>query len=89
MDGRLSRLIASGEAKSEPGATALVHVDGLPAQDAAWIQAALVRLDCDPGRIDGIIGDRTLGAMRAAGVDPNDPAGSIGLALKARYASEF
>jgi leucyl aminopeptidase len=29
VEGRLSRLIASGEAKSEPGATALVHSDGL------------------------------------------------------------
>ena len=51
-----------------------VHVESLPDQDAAWVQAALVRLDSDPGRIDGVIDDRMLGAIRAAGADPNDPA---------------
>jgi peptidoglycan hydrolase-like protein with peptidoglycan-binding domain len=33
------------------------------------LQSALIRLGHDPGRIDGVMGDRTLAAMRDAGLD--------------------
>ena len=66
-----------------------VPVDGLPDQGVGFLQAALIRLGFDPGRIDGVMGSRTLGAMRAAGVDPDDPAGSVSLLLKQRFPGEF
>lgn len=66
-----------------------VHVDGLPNQDAATLQSGLIRLGWDPGRIDGVMGERTLSAMREAGVDPDDPMGSLGAKLKERFPEEF
>jgi hypothetical protein len=66
-----------------------VQVDGIPDQEVAWIQSGLIRLDCDPGRIDGVMGPRTLSAMREAGVDPDDPGGALGMQLKARFPEEF
>jgi hypothetical protein len=66
-----------------------VQVDQLPDQNAGALQSALVRLGHDPGRIDGVIGDRTLGAMRDAGLDPDDPIGSASLALKEKFPKEF
>jgi len=66
-----------------------VKVDALPDQAVGALQAALIRLGFDPGRIDGVSGDRTLGAMRDAGIDADDPAGSASMALKARFPAEF
>ena len=66
-----------------------VQVDALPNRDVAYIQSALIRLGSDPGRVDGVMGDRTLGAMRDAGIDPDDPAGSLSLRLKQKYPGEY
>ena len=44
-----------------------VSVDCLPRQDTAFLQSALIRLGYDPGRIDGVLGERTRAALRAAG----------------------
>jgi hypothetical protein len=66
-----------------------VQVDGLPDQTVGTLQAALIRLGFDPGRIDGVMGDRTLAAMRDAAIDPDDPVGSATLALKARFPLEY
>jgi hypothetical protein len=66
-----------------------VKVDAVPDQGVAFVQAALIRLGFDPGRIDGVMGTRTQGAMRAAGVDASDPAGSVSLLLKLRFSGEF
>ena len=66
-----------------------VQVDGLPDRTVGSLQAALIRLGFDPGRIDGVMGDRTLGAMRDADVDANDPAGSLSSSLKEAFPSEF
>ena len=66
-----------------------VQVDGLPDQTVASVQAGLIRLGFDPGRIDGVMGDRTLAAMRDAGVDPNDPTGSVTSRLKEADGDEF
>ena len=66
-----------------------VQVDALPDLGVGAIQSALIRLGLDPGRIDGVMGDRTLGAMRDAGLDPDDPLGAAGLLLKQRFPREF
>jgi hypothetical protein len=66
-----------------------VQVDELPDQSTAWLQSALIRLGFDPGRIDGVMGERTLAAMREAGVDPDDPEGSLSPRLKERYPEEY
>lgn len=59
--------------------------DALPNQYAAWLQSALIRLEFDPGRIDDVMGDQTQSAMREAGVDPDDPGGSLTTGLKTRF----
>ena len=66
-----------------------VPVDALPEQSTGALQSALIRLGYDPGRIDGVIGDRTLAAMRDAGLDADDPLGSASTALKARFPAEY
>jgi len=66
-----------------------VKVDALPDQAVGMLQSALIRLGFEPGRIDGVMGDRTLAAMRDAGVDPDDPVGSATVALKPRYPGEY
>jgi hypothetical protein len=66
-----------------------VRVDGLPDQEAAAIQSGLIRLGCDPGRIDGVTGQRTLAAIRDAGLDPDDLLGSLGAMLKAKFPQEY
>jgi hypothetical protein len=67
-----------------------VNLDQVPDQGVAGLQAALVRLGLDPGRIDGVIGDRTRGALRDAGVSTvADPAAFLSEKLKERYPSEF
>jgi hypothetical protein len=66
-----------------------VQLDMVPDQTAAFIQAGLIRLGFDPGRIDGVVGARTLAAMREADVDPDDPAGSLSSHLKQRFAAEY
>ena len=66
-----------------------VRVDAVPNQDIAWLQSALIRLGFDPGRIDGVMGDRTLSAMREAGADADDPSGSLTTRLKGRFPTEY
>ena len=66
-----------------------VQVDTLPDLGVGAVQSALIRLGHGPGRIDGVMGERTLAAMRDAGLDPDDPVGSADLALKAKFTMEF
>jgi len=66
-----------------------VKVDGLPDQAIGALQAALIRLGFEPGRIDGVMGDRTQGAMRDAGIDADDFVGSATAAVKARFPGEY
>jgi hypothetical protein len=66
-----------------------VQVDALPDMTVGALQSALIRLGGDPGRIDGVMGDRTLSAMRDAGLDPDDPLGAAGLMLKQKFPAEF
>ena len=66
-----------------------VQVDQVPDQDIAFQQAALIRLGFAPGRIDGIIGDRTRGALRDAGVDQGDAISLLSEKLKEKFPLEF
>ncbi len=66
-----------------------VKVDKLPALDVAAIQAGLIRLGFDPGRIDGVMGDRTSGALRDAGAPQEDAAGWIAQELQRRFPLEY
>jgi hypothetical protein len=67
-----------------------VTVDKVPDQGAAALQAALIRLGFDPGRIDGAIGDRTRRALEDAGVaQAADPGAALSAKLKQRYPGEY
>lgn len=66
-----------------------VHVDDVPDQDIAWLQSALIRLGFDPGRIDGVMGDRTLATLRSAGANADDPKGSLAAMLKTKFPREY
>jgi hypothetical protein len=66
-----------------------VQLDTVPAQDVAFVQAGLIRLGADPGKIDGVMGDRTKGALKDAGADLENPAAWMDAALRARFAHEY
>jgi len=66
-----------------------VTLDAVHDQDVAFLQAALIRLGLDPGRIDGVMGDRTRGALKDAGVSGGDPAGALSARLKEKFPLEF
>jgi hypothetical protein len=66
-----------------------VKLDVVPAQDVAFLQAGLIRLGFDPGRIDGVQGDRTTKALRAAGADLGDPVTWLSDALRAKFPGEY
>lgn len=66
-----------------------VTLDQVPVQDAAFVQAGLIRLGFDPGRIDGVLGDHTRGALRDAGADLGSPAMWMSNALKAKFPGEY
>jgi peptidoglycan hydrolase-like protein with peptidoglycan-binding domain len=88
--GKAGAIVAPYTQMAHSGIVAIgVQVDGLPDQGVAFLQAALIRLGLDPGRIDGVIGPRTQGAMQDAGLDPNDPAGFVSQRLKQQFPGEF
>ena len=97
--GAVYRYVQEGKAGSSiPPYTQMAHsailaigvqVDALPDQSVGYLQSVLIRLGFDPGRIDGVMGERTLGAMREAGVDPDNPAESLVLRLKEKFPLEF
>lgn len=66
-----------------------VRLDAIPNVEAGWIQAALIRLGFDPGRIDGVIGDRTRGALRDAGVPGEAAATGLENLLVKKFAAEY
>jgi len=53
------------------------------------IQGALIRLGFDPGRIDGILGDRTRSALREAGIDEDNAVSALSALLQAAFPREF
>ena len=66
-----------------------IQLDVIPAQDVAFLQAGLIRLGFDPGRIDGVMGNRTSAALEAAGADMADLTGWMSDALRARFPGEY
>jgi peptidoglycan hydrolase-like protein with peptidoglycan-binding domain len=66
-----------------------VKVDVLPAQDVAFLQSGLIRLGFDPGRIDGVMGNRTSAALQAAGANMGDSATWLSEALQAKFPGEY
>ena len=66
-----------------------VKLDVIPAQDVAYLQAGLIRLGFDPGRIDGVQGNRTVKALGDAGADMRDPATWLSGALLAKFPGEY
>jgi len=66
-----------------------VKVDVLPAKDVAFLQAGLIRLGFDPGRIDGVQGNRTVKALGDAGADLADPLTWLSGALQAKFPGEY
>jgi hypothetical protein len=66
-----------------------VTLDAVHDQDVAFLQAALIRLGLDPGRIDGVMGDRTRGALHDAGASGGDSAGALSALLKEKFPLEF
>jgi hypothetical protein len=61
----------------------------VPAQNVAFLQAGLIRLGFDPGRIDGVHGNRTSKALDAAGADLSDPVTWVSEALRAKFPAEY
>lgn len=75
-----SAILATGEKRT----------DRVPDAGVAGLQAMLIRLGFDPGRIDGVIGDRTNRALRDANVaQVPDRELTLSLKLKQRYPDEF
>jgi hypothetical protein len=65
------------------------QVDGVPNQDVALIQSALIRLGFDPGPIDGLAGVRTSGALTAAGATMDNADSKLADQLQAKFPGEF
>jgi hypothetical protein len=66
-----------------------VKLDVLPAGNAAFLQSGLIRLGFDPGRIDGVHGNRTAKALDEAGADLADPTTWMSAALRAKFPGEY
>jgi hypothetical protein len=66
-----------------------VPVDAVPSQDVAYIQSSLIRLGFDPGRIDGVAGDRTRGALEDAGVSLDSPFDALANLLRTKFSDEY
>ena len=65
------------------------HVDSVPDQDVALIQASLIRLGRDPGPIDGVAGFRTKAAAKAAGATMDNADTKLADQIQAQYPGEF
>ncbi|MEN6605289.1 MAG: D-alanyl-D-alanine carboxypeptidase family protein [Bryobacteraceae bacterium] len=66
-----------------------VQLDAVHDQNIAYLQSSLIRLGFDPGRIDGVLGARTQGALKDAGIDGDDPAGKLSALLEKKFPLEF
>jgi len=56
-----------------------IQLDAAHDQDVAFLQSSLIRLGLNPARIDGVMGERTRGALKDAGAAGDDPAGCCAL----------
>ena len=66
-----------------------VELEVIPAQDVAFLQAGLIRLGFDPGRIDGVMGNRTSAALQVAGADMADLVSWMSDAVQAKFPGEY
>ena len=66
-----------------------VKLEAVPAEGVAFLQAALIRLGFDPGRIDGVQGNRTVKSLGDAGADLADPVAWLSDALRAKFPGEY
>ena len=66
-----------------------IRLDAMHDQDVAFLQSSLIRLGLDPGRIDGVMGERTRGALQDAGAAGDDAAGVLCAQLRAKFPLEF
>ena len=64
-------------------------VDGVPDQDMATLQSALIRLGQDPGPIDGVVGFRTNAAVKAVGATMDNADSKVGDQIQAKFPAEF
>jgi hypothetical protein len=88
--GKAGTAMAPYTQMAQSGILALgITLDAVPTQDVALIQAGLIRLGFDPGRIDGVQGARTLAALNDAGADLSDPATWLAAQLQSRFPQEF
>src|SRR5260370_10229906 len=62
-----------------------LKLHAVPTQNVAFLQAGLIRLGFDPGRIDGVPGHRTTKELEAAGADLGDPVTWGSEALRAEF----
>ena len=88
--GKAGTAMAPYTQMAQSGILALgITLDAVPAQDVAFLQAGLIRLGFDPGRIDGVQGARTISALKDAGADPGDPAAWLSAQLRSRFPLEY
>jgi hypothetical protein len=90
QSGKAGTMLAPYTQMAESAISAIgVKLDVVPTQDVAYLQAGLIRLGFDPGRIDGVQGNRTTKAMQAAGADLADPITWLSEALRAKFPAEY
>ena len=88
--GKAGAAMAPYTQMAESGILALgIALDAVPAQDVALLQAGLIRLGFDPGRIDGVQGSRTLAALSDAGGDLANAAVWLSGELMKRFPGEY
>jgi len=75
---------------SQSGIAAIgVTLDAVHAQDVAFLQAGAIRLGGDPGKIDGVMGDRTTGALKDLGATMDNPLAWMDAKLRASFPAEY
>jgi hypothetical protein len=90
QSGKAGAMLAPYTQMAESAIAAIgVKLDVIPAQDVAFLQAGLIRLGFDPGRIDGVQGNRTIRALQDAAADLSDPSTWISEALRAKFPAEY
>ena len=88
--GKAGAHVAPYTQMAQSGITAIgARLETVPNADIAWVQATLIRLGFDPGRIDGVQGSKTNGAVRDAGADPGDSITSLSVQLQAAFPLEY
>jgi hypothetical protein len=90
QSGKAGAHLAPYTQMAQSGITAIgVQLETVPDQDIAWVQGTLIRLGFDPGRIDGVQGDRTNNALKDAGVDVQDPVTGLSNLLQSMFPLEY